>query len=234
MLLSVIIITLNEERNLKRLLEQLRQQSFKDVEIIVADAHSKDRTRDVARSFDVQVVDGGLPSVGRNAGAAVATGDLLLFLDADTVFPSTDFLKDMLAEMQHRRLDIAGVTLFADTSNPVDRFGYWCYSKYALLWGSILPHAVGTCIFSKTFVHRAIDGFDETVTLAEDMLYARQGSNVGRFGILKTHSVGTPPRRIQKEGRIRLAFKLIWAEIYMLVNGPIRNNAITWDFDHSD
>ena len=83
MILSIIIPTYNEEEYLPVLLESIKKQSFKDYEIIVADANSTDRTREIAESYGCIVVDGGLPAAGRNNGAKVATGEYLLFLDSD-------------------------------------------------------------------------------------------------------------------------------------------------------
>ena len=74
---SVVIPTLNEERDLPVLLDSLKKQTFRDFEIIVGDAGSKDKTREIAESHGARVVQGGMPGVGRNRGAAVANGEYL-------------------------------------------------------------------------------------------------------------------------------------------------------------
>jgi len=59
---SVIIPSLNEEKYLGRLLDSIQQQHLKPAEIIIADAHSKDRTREIARKYGCKIVDGeGIP-----------------------------------------------------------------------------------------------------------------------------------------------------------------------------
>ena len=83
MILSIIIPTYNEEDYLPVLLDSIKEQNFDDYEVLVADANSKDRTREIAEEYGCIVVDGGLPAVGRNNGAKVAKGDILLFLDSD-------------------------------------------------------------------------------------------------------------------------------------------------------
>ena len=80
-MLSIIIITKNEEKCLPRLLESIKRQNFRDYEIIVSDAQSTDRTREIALAYGCKIVEGGLPSVGRNNGARVAKGEILLFLE---------------------------------------------------------------------------------------------------------------------------------------------------------
>ncbi|MBI5350419.1 MAG: glycosyltransferase, partial [Chloroflexi bacterium] len=95
--LSVIIPALNEAATLPQLLHALNHQTRKPDEIIVADAGSKDDTRQIACDHGASVVDGGLPAVGRNAGAAAATGDIFLFLDSD-VLPRPTFIARALKE----------------------------------------------------------------------------------------------------------------------------------------
>ena len=231
MLASIIIPAKNEEKNLERLLKQIRQQSFRDYEVIVADAHSTDHTREVAQRFGAKVIVGGLPGVGRNLGAQASHGETLVFMDADVVIPSKHFLRDAIKEFHLRRLDIAAVPVAPHDGTWLDRLTYGLYNWYARLSAKRLPHAVGACMLVKRFVHDEIGGFDEIVTLAEDMHYARTAAQVGEFGILHAPAVETSMRRWRTEGRVRLAIKYVWGELHMLFKGPIRG-AIPYEFDH--
>ena len=87
-MVSIVIPAYNEENYLPRLLRSIQAQDFPDVEIIVADADSTDRTAAIARSAGARLTRGGVPAVGRNNGARLAKGDYLLFIDADTVIPT--------------------------------------------------------------------------------------------------------------------------------------------------
>lgn len=89
--LSVIVPARNEARNLPRLLDSLRRQTRTPLEIIVVDDGSEDATADVARRHGARVVTSlPLPPDWRgkpwacHQGAEAASGNLLLFLDADT------------------------------------------------------------------------------------------------------------------------------------------------------
>ena len=84
---SVIIPTLNESAYLPALLDALRGQTRPPDEVIVADAGSTDGTVELVQAHGARVVPGGMPAVGRNAGAQVAIGDLFLFFDADVLPP---------------------------------------------------------------------------------------------------------------------------------------------------
>ncbi len=91
MKLSLIIPACNEEAYLGATLEAARQAG--DVEVVVVDNASTDRTAAVATSFRAKVVRESQRSIARarNAGAANATGDVLVFLDADTIVPERFF-----------------------------------------------------------------------------------------------------------------------------------------------
>ncbi|MCC3439837.1 MAG: glycosyltransferase [Oscillatoriales cyanobacterium] len=84
--ISIIIPVLNEAATIASVISTA--QNAKNVEIIVADGGSNDGTAEIATSLGVRVVSS---SQGRatqmNAGAALATGDILLFLHADTLLP---------------------------------------------------------------------------------------------------------------------------------------------------
>ncbi len=83
-MISVIVTTRNEEKNIKRLLISLKKQSFKDFEIIVVDNHSQDKTFAIAKKFTSKVyLAGPERSAQRNFGLKKARGNYILFLDAD-------------------------------------------------------------------------------------------------------------------------------------------------------
>src|SRR3989344_4462300 len=109
-MISIIIPTFNEEKYLPKLLNCIKNQTYKDYEIIIADANSKDKTKAIAKKYGCKTVRGGLPAVGRNNGAKAAKGDILLFLDADSLIEK-DFLKNCLGDIQKRNLDVAGTCL---------------------------------------------------------------------------------------------------------------------------
>jgi glycosyltransferase involved in cell wall biosynthesis len=86
---SVIVAAFNGERFLRETLESVYAQDFGAFEVVFVDDGSEDRTCEIARSFPVRYVhqaNQGLPAA-RNAGLALARGDLLAFLDDDDVLP---------------------------------------------------------------------------------------------------------------------------------------------------
>lgn len=232
MKLSIVIPTYNEERRLPALFASLKRQTFQDFEVIVADAHSKDMSRAIAEANGARVVDGGLPGVGRNRGAAVAKGEILLFLDADMVLTSERFLENTLKEFKERSFAIATCMMDADSRLYRDRFMVGFYNVYALLTTKILPHAPGFCIFVLRSLHEKIKGFDETVVFAEDMDYAQRAVHYGKFGFLKSERIPYCVRRFERDGRFRTAVRFSLAELYILTQGSIKSDIFKYRFGY--
>src|ERR1035438_5499991 len=120
-MLSIIIPTVNEERFLPYLLKSLKEQTFNDFEVIVADSNSTDATRSIALKSGARVVKGGLPARGRNNGAKVARGEWLLFLDDDVILPR-DFLERTMAEIQKHDFSVATCLIDPLSDRRIDRF----------------------------------------------------------------------------------------------------------------
>src|SRR5581483_4306905 len=200
-MLSIIIPTLNEEKYLPLLLESIKKQAFTDYEIIVADAGSSDETLQIAKQYDCIVISGGLPAKGRNNGAKVAKGDLLFFIDADTVLPDRFFEKS-LQEFKARALGLGSFCLV-----PLPH--YWFsrafltifYNQPIVLLESALPHAAVGIITTKEIFEK-LGGFDLDVKLAEDHYLARRAKEVFgvKCGIIRSTEIFISDRRFRTDG----------------------------------
>lgn len=234
-MLSIVIPTLNEEKNITRLLGQITSQEIgDDFEIIVADAGSKDRTREVAQSFGARIVQGGLPARGRNEGAKNAKGDIILFFDADIEL-SPDLVKKSLEEFKKRNLDVASYSIYSQINNfylntlSLDLF----YNYPARILRKVYPMgAMG--IMVKKSIFDQIGGFDESIKLAEDHYFMGQAAKIGNFGLFKSGEIYMPIRRFEKDGYIRTALKYLKCAIYMNLYGRKGLDKFSYDFDHYD
>lgn len=230
---TLIIPTFNEEEYLPALLTSIREQTHQPEAIIIADAHSTDQTRAIAKAFGAQVVDGGMPGAGRNAGARAATTDLLFFLDADAVFSHPEMLERCLKSMQRLHLEIATMDIHPSDGTVFDALLFRLYNRYVRTTVSVRPHASGAAILVTRALHDRIQGFDETITLAEDMDYAKRAAKKGKFGMLpRSCSVRTSIRRMERDGRLATMAKILVGEAHMVLLGPIRHKKIPYTFGY--
>lgn len=221
--LSIIIPAKNEEEHLPVLLKNIREQTFTDYEIIVADAFSTDRTRELVIQAGAVVIDGGMPGPGRNRGAIAAKGEVFLFLDADVQLPSVRFLEECLNEMDKKGLDVATCKVKPLSRKPLDRALHEVYNAYVVATEKLRPHAPGFCIFARRQAHGKINGFDEQVVFAEDHDYVQRAMREGfKFGVLRSYPIAVSVRRLEKDGRLAVALKYIFGEFRMLTRGSFK------------
>jgi len=233
-MISIIIPALNEEKYLPRLLQSIKEQDFEeDLEIIVADAGSKDKTREIAEKFGCKIVEGGLPAKGRNEGAKKAKYNSLFFIDADILLPK-DFFRKALAEIKKRDLEIAGFYLSVQKETLFMKllFSIFCNS-FLKIYQRIAPMAC-MVIFASKEINEKINGFDEEIKICEDVSYVRNGKRYAKFGIIKSTRIYISTRRFKKDGWIKSFLKYAFANIYILIFGPIKTNIFNYKFNHYD
>ena len=193
-ILSIIIPVLNEATIIQSILSRLQDDVV--IEIIVVDGGSRDNTFELAQAEGVQVILS--PQRGRanqmNAGAEVATGDILLFLHADTQLPPDylNIIKDTLAQPEA----IAGAfELAIDGDNQSLRW-VEIMVKLRSRWCS-LPYGDQAIFLSRT-VFEEMGGFAD-LPIMEDFELIQRLKKQGRIAIA-TAAVLTSSRRWQKLG----------------------------------
>lgn len=161
--LSVIIPAYNMAGPLRRCLQAVRASTVPLREIIVVDDASTDETAEVARAFGCRVVrlpaNRG-PAAARNAGAAVASGELLLFVDADTaMFPST--IAQALATLQESGADAVCGAFATEPLNPGFFPRYAALLKHESHGHRVRPYNVfaSQCGLIRRTVFQAAGGF---------------------------------------------------------------------------
>ena len=230
-MLSIVIIALNEEKNISVLLDSVKNQSFKDFEILVADAGSTDKTVEIAKSYGAKVVPGGLPGKARNSGADNSAGDLILFLDADTVLPE-GFLSRNIEDFKKRNLDFA--TFFHEPAggNVFFKFLFKAfYNWWTWIVFKISPGGGIGFLVKKEF-HQKIGGFDESIKISEDLYYIRQASRMGKIGIIRKVKLIVSTRRYEQEGWFKIILKHIFSGWHTILIGPVKSDAFKYKFNH--
>ena len=233
-MLSIIIPALNEEKYLPNILNCLKNQTYKDFETIIVDAHSDDKTKEVAKSFKqlkIKIINSEKRNVAyqRNLGVKNAKNERLLFLDADTKIPS-DFLENSLKELNN---EIAACNIYPDSSHPVDIFFIWLFRIYLKALYKIIGFN-GCSLFSLKSLHNKINGFDETIKVSEDFDYTKRIKKFAKLKLLKKPYVKISMRRFEKHGRLKTGLKILFIGIYIDSGGKIKNNFFNYKFNEKD
>ena len=146
---SIIIPARNESATIARLITELHSQAPAGwtVEVVLVDDGSTDDTAALARAAGARVLElgeragGGNPAVGRNRGARVATGDPLIFLDADC-FPAPGWLGRILARHAEGAAVVGGALDLPPGLSPMARCDYYCgwYHVHSRRPGGAVPN----------------------------------------------------------------------------------------------
>ncbi|MFC7780536.1 glycosyltransferase [Legionella taurinensis] len=169
---SIIIPAHNEEAWLPASLHSIDEaiqtlpSRFKG-EVIVVNNNSTDKTAEIAAHFGARVLLEPVRNIARvrNSGARDALGDLLIFIDADTLM-SDEMLHTSVSILQHPEIIAGSFLLKADRDiSLLVRFLFFVWNQYAQ-W---CTRCAGSFVFCKKDAFLAIGGFDEEYYVTEDI-----------------------------------------------------------------
>ena len=225
--LTIVIPAKNEVAMLPKLLNSLCLQDYAgmgETRVLVADAGSTDGTVEVALGYcdrlQVEVIAGGLPSVGRNAGARLAKSKYVLFLDADVELPEPTLLRRALWRMRRRELHLVTTNIACREGGFLDDALYAANNLMQYAGSFVKPFATGMFMLFDRDVFWELGGFNERALFAEDYLLSK-GVATSRFRIVRG-KVLTTNRRFQKLGHLRMVLMFLqtalhsWDDEYFL------------------
>ncbi len=195
-MISFIVPANNEEAVIGRSLEALNRAARsigEPYEVVVADDASSDQTASIAESNGARVVSVNLRQIAatRNAGAHAATGDKLIFVDADTVV-TAEVVRAAIDAMYQGAAG-GGCAVLFDGQIP----------RYAELVSPIMIRifratgfACGCFLFCTRRAFDAVGGFDETLFASEEIRMSRELKRQGRFVVLR-ESVTSSGRKLR-------------------------------------
>lgn len=219
LLVSVIITTKNEEDVIKRLIDSLHEQNYKNLEIVLVDNNSVDKTVEIAEELGVKVYNFGPErSAQRNFGVRKSKGKCILILDADMKLePSV--IKDCV-QLCSNDEKVGGVVIPEESvgKNFWEKVKAFERSLYNLK-GDITTDA------ARFFTREAYDvvgGYDESITGPEDWDFPENVRKKG-FKIVRINS------KIFHYERISSIFNLVRKKYYyaLKANRYLKKNKIS-------
>lgn len=203
MKISIVVPAFNEEKLIAASLAAMRQaaEAFLarkwEVQLVVCDNNSTDRTAELARAAGAMVVFEPVNQIARarNKGASAATGDWLVFVDADS-HPSAELFADVAAAIESGKYLYGGCTVRLDGEHPTA-------GKVVILWNAISrarKWAAGSFIFCETAAFREIGGFDNRLFVSEEIDLSKRLLRLARQRrkqavILNAHPLLTSSRK---------------------------------------
>jgi glycosyltransferase involved in cell wall biosynthesis len=213
--LSFIIPAYNEARLLGdtlRAIENAAQALRLTYELIVVDDASTDGTAEIAREHGARVISVDFRHIAatRNAGARAATGEWLVFVDADTQI-GEEVLRDALSALAAGAVG-GGCHIRFDAQVP--RYGRVLIALLLPVYRA-LGLAAGCFLFCTRQAFEAVGGFDERHYAAEEVILSRALRRRGRFVLLGS-AVVTSARKLRAYSR----WEVVGTLLRLALSGP--------------
>ena len=171
---TVVIPTLNEEKHLPKLLEDLSEQTFKNFEVIVVDAKSKDKTWKIATDFKdltskIKVITSVRKNVSyqRNLGSKISNSDWIIFIDADTRIPKS-YLHNLKIYSETLNADIFSTWIRPDSNTNQDKLTATIMNIFMdINKNTSNPYILESMLVVKKKSFEILGGFDTSIHWSE-------------------------------------------------------------------
>lgn len=236
--ISIIVPAFNEEKLLASSLRSVKtaaEPAFTGAglawELVVCDNNSTDRTAEIARAEGAKVVFEPINQIGRarNAGAAAASGQWLLFIDADSQ-PSRELLDEVVALTRRSDVLLAGATIALNEGSFVFRFACGIWN----LMSRLRRLVAGSFILVRAAAFREVGGFDLKFFAGEELdLALRLQKIVGRRDrqrtvILHRHPLVTSARKLRLYRKGEMARFLMKSVFRPMKTSSSREDCSMW------
>ena len=176
-MISIIIPVINEEENLEKLLPYLQEN--KAEEIIVVDGGSTDKSREVAKKFQVTLISSAKGRAKQmNAGAKAANDDLLYFVHADSL-PPKSFSSAILNHLNETVQFGCFRSLF-DTKNK-----FLLFNSYFSRFKGLMFRGGGQTLWITKELFNRLKGYDESLQLMEEYDFIKRASQVSDYQVIQ-------------------------------------------------
>ena len=213
--ISIIIPTLNEEKLIRQSLNQFDENIKKNfnLEIVVSDGGSKDKT--------IELINGCVDKLlihkenfkqnisrGRNQGALNSLGDVLVFLNADTLISDKNVFFDNINKILRDESVIAiacPVKVFPQEEMLSDKIFHFCYNNYVKILNKFfMGMGRGECHVVKRDSFLRLGGYNEKLAAGEDFEFYKRIRKNGKIQFMNECLIYESPRRYRKFGYLHV------------------------------
>jgi len=218
---SIIIPTLNEEKRLPKLLNQLNDKALRNryqYEIIISDGGSSDGTLEIAQNSADRIImkqDHGSQNIaaGRNIGAKSAIGEILIFLNGDVVFHDALYFFEYL-EKRFINSDYLAFTcdvwIYPEEETISDKIYHTLYNNYFWILNYVgVGMGRGECQVIRKDVFVKVGGYNEECAAGEDFELFKRIRKLGKILFSKKVYVCESPRRFRRFGYAKVTLSWI-------------------------
>ncbi|MEN8191806.1 MAG: glycosyltransferase [Bacteroidota bacterium] len=236
---SIIIPTLNEEKVLPKLLDQLADKKSKAkflYEIIVSDGGSKDKTLVIANQYADKVIIHNEKrkqniSEGRNKGASIASGNVFIFINGDILFESIELFFDEI-NSAFLNNDYAAMTcnvcVHPSERKFSDKIFLNFYNWYFHLLNIIgIGMGRGECQVMHRNIFLEHNGYNENMAAGEDFDLFKRIRKRGKILFNKKITVYESPRRYRKYGHLKIFASWLLNALYVIFTN--RSLSTEWE-----
>lgn len=232
--ISLIIPVFQEEKIIKQTLQiytkELREKY--NIELIVSDGGSTDRTIEIAEKFANKITVHNEKrkqtiAEGRNKGALISKGDILVFMNGDTVPANPEKFFDKISKLgfddNFYSNNIAFTCYVSVSPEEIlikDKVFYFIHNRYIRFLNFIgLGMGRGECQIVKSDYFNMVDGYDDSLAAGEDFDLFRRLAKIGKIGFMKDIIVYESPRRFRKYGYIKVIMSWIFNSLSVMIYG---------------
>jgi glycosyltransferase involved in cell wall biosynthesis len=224
---SFIIPALNEEKRIAALIYDIKtlDQNY-NYEIIVADGNSTDKTGEIADKMGAIVIRDSKDAPktianGRNTGASLASGEIFIFCDADTVMKDPNiFLAEVFTVFENTKIvgGAPSLKIFPKEAKMKDKVFHYLFNTIVRFsFVTKVPICGGQCQIVRASSFRAVNGYNVNIVHGEDSDFFKRLRKMGKLHFFSKLVVFESPRRYRHFGYIILLLQGVYSLAYQQI-----------------
>lgn len=230
--ISLIIPVYREEKILNETLNKFPQDLLNkyNIELIISDGGSDDGTVEIAKNYTDKIIEyhsntRQTISAGRNEGAKISEGDILVFINGDSYPENCEEFFNLICDWSEgngKYKDCIALTCWI-TVHPnemmlKDKIFYAIHNRYIIFLNFIkMGMGRGECQIVKKEYFNRVGGYDENLAAGEDFDLFRRLSKIGKIGFIKDIKVFESPRRFRKYGYLKVILQWLINSVSVMI-----------------